>query len=85
MRETIAGSTGIAVIIAATLVSCLAMSVTTGTWFQWVLCGLGIFGSSVSRCKTSILRIARVPLESRPSPSVGQTRHRQATSPPSDL
>lgn len=43
MRDTIAGSTGIAVIIAATLVSCLAMSVVTGAWFQWVLCGLGIF------------------------------------------
>ena len=43
MRDTITGSTGIAGIIAATLVTSLVISITTGDWFYLILSGLGVF------------------------------------------
>ena len=42
MRNRMGGSSGITVIIGATILSCLAITVLSGTWYQWVFCGLGI-------------------------------------------
>ena len=43
MRDTIAGSAGIAGIVVAALVASLVISIITGDWFYLILSGLGVF------------------------------------------
>ena len=42
MRNEIPGESGIIAIILATGAACLSITIVTGMWSQWLLCGAGV-------------------------------------------